>query len=127
MKKSIFKSVTAIALAILFAGFSSCSKKNSGDPSPSNGRNAKFTVTDTGVPASAYLSFVMVGLTNDLKDAAIWEVNGVVQNNEDSVSLGKNYFSGNTNTYVIETLKQLTTVSVGTQCLNLEDSPCKVS
>ncbi|MFA6246580.1 MAG: hypothetical protein WC615_06545 [Mucilaginibacter sp.] len=128
MKKSIFKNLIAVTIcAVLFAGFSSCSKKSSSDPTPSNGRNAKFTVTVTGAPASAYLSFVMVGLTNDPKDATVWKVNGVVQNNESSVSLSKNNFSGNTKTYVIESVKPLTTVSVGIQCLNVEDSPYKVS
>ncbi|MBD1386697.1 hypothetical protein IDJ75_15545 [Mucilaginibacter rigui] len=128
MKKSFFKNLIAFTIcAVLFAGFSSCSKKSSNDPTPSNGRNAKFTVTVTGAPASAYLSFVMVGLTNDPKDATVWKVNGVVQNNESSVSLSKNNFSGNTKTYIIESVKPLTAVSVGIQCLNVEDSPYKVS
>jgi hypothetical protein len=128
MKKSNFKNfTTAFICAVLLAGFSSCSKKNSGDPSPSNGRNAKFTVTVTGTPASAYISFVMVGLTSDPKEATVWKVNGVVQNNESSVSLGLNNFSGNTKTYVIESVKPLSTIGVGIQFLNVEDIPYKVS
>lgn len=128
MKKSIFKKLPiAIICAVLLAGFSSCSKKNSGDPSPSNGRNAKFTVTVTGAPASAYISFVMVGLTNNSSEATVWKVNGTVQNNENSVSLSKNNFSGNTKTYVIESIKPLSAISVGVQCLNVENSSYKVS
>jgi hypothetical protein len=127
MKKSIFKSfVTAIIFAGLLAGFSSCSK-SSGDPSPSNGRTAKFTVTVTGAPSSAYISFVMVGLTNNTSEATVWKVNGTVRNNENTVSLGKNDFSGNTKTYVIESIKPLSAISVGVQCLNVENSAYKVS
>lgn len=128
MKKSIFKNlITVIVCAVLFASFSSCSKKDSGDPSPSNGRTAKFTVTVTGAPASAYISFVMVGLTNDPKESTVWKVNGAVKNSENSVSLGLNDFSGNTRTYVIESIKPLSAISVGVQCLNAENSPYKIS
>ena len=128
MKKSIFKNLTTVIICVvLSAGFSSCSKKNSGDPSPTDGRTAKFTVTVTGAPSSAYISFVMVGLTSDPKEATVWKVNGAVQNNESSVSLGKNNFSGNTKTYVIESIKPLSAISVGVQCLNVENSSYKVS
>ncbi|MDR6942923.1 hypothetical protein [Mucilaginibacter pocheonensis] len=128
MKKSIFKNLIAFTIcAVLFASFSSCSKKSSGDPTPSNGRNAKFTVTVTGAPSSAFISFVMVGLTNDPKEGTVWKVNGVVQNSENSVSLGKNNFNGTTKTYVIESIKPLSAISVGVQCLNVENSPYKIS
>ena len=128
MKKSIFKNfITAITCAVLFTGFSSCSKKSSDDPSPSDGRTAKFTVTVTDAPTSAYISFVMVGLTNDPKEATVWKVNGVVQNNQNAVSLGKNEFSGSTKTYVIESVKPLQAITVGAQCLNVENLPYKIS
>jgi len=127
MKKSIFKKVTTGICVVLLTAFSSCSKDDNNDPSPSDGRNAKFTVTVTDAPASAYISFVIVGLTKDPKDATVWKVNGVVQNNQSAVSLGKNEFSGNTKTYVIESAKPLETISVGIQCLNVENVPYKVS
>lgn len=69
----------------------------------------------------------MVGLTNDPKEGTVWKVNGVVQNSENSVSLGKNNFSGTTKTYVIESIKPLSAISVGVQCLNVENSPYKIS
>ncbi|WP_345949181.1 hypothetical protein ABDD95_20255 [Mucilaginibacter sp. PAMB04274] len=121
MKKTVFKNlITAIACFMLLAGFSSCSKKDNDESSPSSpdGRTAKFTVTVTNAPESAYISFVMVGLTNNTTDATVWKVNGVVQNNEKTVSLGKNNFSGNTKTYVIESIKPLSNISVGVQCLS---------
>ena len=128
MEKSIFKNfIAAVTCAVLFTGFSSCSKKSNDDLSPSDGRTAKFTVTVTGAPASAYISFVMVGLTTDPKEATVWKVNGVVKNNESAVSLALNDFSGNTKTYVIESVKPLSTVSVGIQCLNVENSSYNVS
>lgn len=127
MKKSIFKNLATGICVVLLTAFSSCSKDDDDTPSPSDGRNAKFTVTVTDAPASAYISFAIVGLTGDPKESTVWKVNGVVQNNQNAVSLGKNEFSGTTKTYVIESVKPLQTVTVGTQCLNVEDLPYKVS
>lgn len=129
MKKINFKQLsTAIICVVLLAVFSSCGKKDNDDPTPSSdGRTAKFTVTVTGAPPSAYISFVMVGLTNNPSEATVWKVNGVVKNNESSVSLGEDDFSGNTKTYVIESVKPLNAISVGVQCLNVENSTYKVS
>jgi len=127
MKKSIFKKLTTGICVVLLLAFSSCSKGEGDDPSPSDGRNAKFTVTVSNAPGSAYISFVMVGLTKDPKEATVWKVNGVVQNNQNTVSLGRNEFSGNTKTYVIESVKPLQTISVGAQCVNVEDLPYQIS
>ncbi|MCX2584377.1 hypothetical protein [Pedobacter sp. MR22-3] len=128
MKKSIFKKLSICICAVLLTAFSSCSKNDGNDPSPSDGgHNAKFTVTVTDAPASAYISFAIVGLTGDPKESTVWKVNGVVQNNQNAVSLGRNEFSGNTKTYVIESVKPLQTITAGSQCLNVEDVPYKVS
>ncbi|MCC8407825.1 hypothetical protein LJ707_02720 [Mucilaginibacter sp. UR6-1] len=129
MKKSICKTVvTALSCIILFAGLSSCGKKDSDESTPASGdRTAKFTVTVTGAPESAYVSFVMVGLTNNPSESTVWKVNGTVQNNESAVSLGENNFSGNTKTYVIESIKPLSNISVGIQCLSPGNAAYKVS
>jgi len=127
MKKSIFKKLTTGICVVLLTAFSSCSKGEGDAPSPSGGRNAKFTVTVTNAPPSAYLSFVVVGLSRDPNEATVWKVNGVVQNNQNGVSLGKNEFSGNTKTYVIESVKPLQNISVGVQCINVEDLPYQIS
>jgi len=127
MKKSIFKNLATGICVVLLTTFSSCSKDDDNIPSPSDGRNAKFTVTVTDAPASAYISLVIVGLTKDPNEATVWKVNGVVQNNQNAVSLGKNEFSGTTKTYVIESVKPLQAITVGAQCINVEDLPYKIS
>ncbi|PWG81395.1 hypothetical protein [Pararcticibacter amylolyticus] len=129
MKKTILKSLVATITGVLFITcLSSCSKKGDDDPSPESGeRTAKFTVTVTGAPESAYVSFVVVGLTNTPSEATVWKVNGAVKNDESAVSLDANSFKGNTKTYVIESIKPLNAISVGIQCLNPESLPYKVS
>lgn len=129
MKKSISKKLfAAIAFVVFVSGLTSCGKKDSDNTTPTSGnRTAKFTVTVTGAPESAYVSFVMVGLTNNPSEATVWKVNGTVQNNQSTVSLGKNNFSGNTKTYVIESVKALSNISVGIQCLSPGNEPYKVS
>ncbi|MDT3405287.1 hypothetical protein [Mucilaginibacter terrae] len=129
MKKHLSKKlVAAIALVVLIAGLTSCGKKDSDDSTPASGdRTAKFTITVTGATESAYLSFVMVGLTNNPSESTVWKVNGEVQNNQSGVSLGKNNFSGSTKTYVIESIKPLSNISAGIQCLSPGNETYKVS
>lgn len=129
MKKTILKSFIAAVTGVLFITcLSSCSKKDDDDSSPeSGGRTAKFTVTVTGAPESAYVSFVVVGLTNNPSESTVWKVNGVEKNNESAVSLGQNNFKGDTKTYVIESIKPLTAISVGVQCLSPANLPYKIS
>ncbi|QXV63838.1 hypothetical protein INP83_12050 [Mucilaginibacter sp. 21P] len=129
MTKTVLKNLlVAVTLFGFISALTSCGKKDANENQPSNGgRTAKFTVTVTGAPESAYLSFVMVGLTNNPSDATVWKVNGTVQNNQSTVSLGKNNFSGNTSTYVIESVKPLTNISAGIQCLSPGNETYKVS
>lgn len=129
MKKTNLKNLLLVTTLVGFISvLAACSKKNSNENNPSNGgRTAKFTITVTGAPESAYLSFVTVGLTNNPSDATVWKVNGAIQNNQSTISLGKNNFSGSTNTYVIESIKPLTTISAGIQCLSPGDAAYKVS
>ncbi|MCD8741051.1 hypothetical protein LT679_10595 [Mucilaginibacter roseus] len=129
MKNSISRKLfAAIAIVVFIAGLTSCGKKDSDDNAPESGsRTAKFTITVTGAPESAYISFVMVGLTNNTSEATVWKVNGAVQNNQSAVSLGKNDFSGNTKTYVIESTKPLNAISAGIQCLSPGNEAYKVS
>lgn len=125
MKTSIFKKITFAFLSIIvFAGFLSCSKKSNDPVTPvTKGKTAKFTITVKGAPSSAYISFVMVGAAMDVSNSTVWKVNGVTQSNEQGVSLGLNQFSGNTQTYVVESVAPLQVISVGIQCL----SPANVS
>ncbi|MNT59669.1 hypothetical protein D3C72_1972010 [compost metagenome] len=52
------------------------------------------------------------------QSTTIWKINGVAQNNETGVSLGKNDFMGTTKTYVIESTRPLRLVTSGIQCIN---------
>ncbi|WP_158798233.1 hypothetical protein [Pedobacter sp. L105] len=130
MKTSFFKkkSVAIICIA-LFTILSSCSKKNDdgGTPQTTKGKNAKFTITVTGASQSSYVSFVMAGIGTDISNSTVWKINNLTQSNEQAVTLGQNDFSGNTKTYVIESVIPLQTISVGVQCLSPGDAPYTIS
>ncbi|MBK0382839.1 hypothetical protein I5M32_07685 [Pedobacter sp. SD-b] len=116
-------------IAILALGaitFSSCSKNNDA-PSNGDGKNVKFTFTVTGVnPAEIdNVSFIAVG-GNSTNDKTIWKVNGVTKNNEQDISLGEDDFTGSTKTYVVESIKPLTSAQISLQCINF-DAPYKIS
>lgn len=131
MKQTPFlrKISTAIICMTLLTGLSSCSKKNdnTGAPDTSKGKTAKFTVTVTGAPESAYVSFVVAGIGTEVSNTTVWKLNNVTQNNEQAVSLGRNNFTGSTQTYVIESVIPLQAISVGVQCLSPADVPYTIS
>jgi len=128
MKKSIFKGITSALMGIvLMAGLSACSKSHDDAAPANNGKTAKFTVSVNGASSSAYVSFVMVGIGTDINNSTVWKVNGVTQNNEKTVSLGLNNFTGSTQTYVIESVTPLQAISVGVQCLSTANAPYTIS
>jgi hypothetical protein len=130
MKKSMLKTISSafIGIAVL-ASLSSCGKHHDDDVTPpaSKGKTAKFTVSVAGAPSSAYVSFVMAGVATDVSNSTVWKVNGATQNNESAVSLGLNNFTGNTQTYVIESVTPLQAISVGVQCLSPANQPYTIS
>jgi len=131
MKKTSFpgKISAAIICIALLTSLSSCSKKNDdpGSPETPKGKNAKFTISVTGAPESAYISFVIAGSGSDLSKTTIWKTNNVTQNNEQVVSLGRNDFTGSTKTYIIESVIPLQAISVGVQCLSPANVPYTIS
>lgn len=111
------KNYTKLSLAlILGASFVfGCKKKD--DMGMGEGKTAKFTITVNGIENQDYASFVIVG--GDYQQTkSLWKVNGVVQTNEEAISLDKDDFTGGTKTYVIESTKPVTLATVGIQCLN---------
>ena len=128
MKKSILKKTSFfIFCTALFAVLSSCSKKHDDTGTPQTGKSAKFTISVTGAPESAYISFAIAGVAADVSNTTVWKVNNVTRNNEQAVGLGKNDFAGNTKTYVIESVLPLQAISVGIQCLSPANVPYTVS
>lgn len=90
---------------------------SSDDDLPSDGNSYKITVTANAVDDRDFVSFVVVGA--DLNQSnTIWKVNGEERTGETGVSFGKNEFTGATKTYVIESIKPLRLVSIGTQLIN---------
>jgi Ni,Fe-hydrogenase III small subunit len=130
MKTSILKKISATVICFaLLSGLSSCSKKKDDSVTlpTSKGKTAKFTVSVTGAPPSAYISFVMAGVATDISNSTVWKLNNVTQNNEMAVSLGQNNFTGNVQTYVIESVAPLQSISVGVQCLSPANVPYTIS
>lgn len=128
MKKGKLKKTGGVIGTFLLAAtmFASCGDKDN-TPTPGNptGKNAKITVTVSGVEANDYASFVIVG-GDYAHTKTVWKVNGVVQNNETAISLGHDNFTGSTKTYVIESTTPLQVVTVGIQCINF-DAPYTIS
>ena len=112
-RKLLWVLLPILTLSLVF----SCSSDDDEEIVEQNGKNYKFTVTANNVDEQDYLSFVFVG--SDLNNSnTIWKINGVTQDNETGVSLGKNDFIGGTKTYVIESTKPLRLVTAGIQCIN---------
>lgn len=116
--KKLRKLLIAFLPILCIAFVMSCSSDDDDDEMISQeGKNFKFTVTANNVGEQDYLSFVFVG--SDMQQSTtIWKINGVTQNNETGVSLGKNDFMGTTKTYVIESTRPLRLVTSGIQCIN---------
>ncbi|MCZ4243514.1 hypothetical protein [Pedobacter punctiformis] len=112
-----FSKLLSLSLILFVTLLFSC-KKDSNDSPGTTGKNVKFTITVNGVSgADDYASFVIVGA--DLKNTkTLWKVNGVTKNNETSVSLGEDDFTGSTKTYVVESVTPLDVVGTSIQCLN---------
>lgn len=128
MKTSILKGINSLLLGMaLMACLSACSKSHDNTPPVTNGKTAKFTVSVTGAPSSAYVSFALVGVGTDINNSTVWKLNGVTQANQSTVSLGLNNFTGNTQTYVIESVAPLQTISVGVQCLSPANATYTIS
>lgn len=104
--------------------FTGCSKKN--DPAPEEKRVAvKFTITATGVTDDDNITIHALAGNGDASQygAPVWKVNGVTQNNESSVFLKGNQFTGNTKTYVLETVKPFGITTISVECTNRGTAP----
>ncbi|MNK79684.1 hypothetical protein D3C87_993540 [compost metagenome] len=115
--KKLRKLLIAFLPILCLAFVMSCSSDDDEEMISQEGKNFKFTITANNVGEQDYLSFVFVG--SDMQQSTtIWKINGVAQNNETGVSLGKNDFMGTTKTYVIESTRPLRLVTSGIQCIN---------
>jgi len=127
--KSGLKKMALILCTIALGLFTSCSDDDGGNTTnPANGKNVKLTITVNGAADSDYLSFVAVGsAASNPSENTVWKVNGTTLTNEVAVSLGENEFTGNIQTYVIESVTPLSTVSVGMQFLTSPDRSYTIS
>lgn len=83
----------------------------------------KITITLNEVnPTDDFVSVTVVG-NNQSGNVTLplWRLNGSDQTNSLTVSLDKNDFSGNTKTYVIESIRPIQIFSAGFQIINYGD------
>ncbi|WDF67948.1 hypothetical protein PQ465_16800 [Sphingobacterium oryzagri] len=115
MSKSTFRNACLLLFTFLGITMMGCSSDD--DNLPTDGNTYKITVTASAVEERDFISFVVVGA--DLNQSnTVWKVNGEERTGETGVSFGKNEFTGTTKTYVIESIKPLRLVSIGTQLIN---------
>ena len=115
MKKIRFlisRTLMIIALIILF----SCSS----DDNSSSSSSYKITVTLNDVNTTDdFISIVVVGNNQSgVNNYPMWKLNGVNQENVQTISLGKNDFTGTTKTYVMETVNPIEILTSGVQIIN---------
>lgn len=122
---SLLKSITILA-SLLFIGllsFSCSSSDDNGNPSTPQipgleSKNVKLTITIDGALPEDYLSFIAVGSSaENPMNSTIWKVNGATKDNESAVSLNKDFFTGATKTYVVESVTPLSLAKVSMQFL----------
>lgn len=106
------KALTLLLVISLFA----CSK----DSDPAAGSTYKITVMLNEVNASNnYVSITTVGNNQSgVVTYPLWRLNGTDQANIQTLSLDKNDFTGNTKTYVMETVSRIQIFSAGVQIIN---------
>ena len=105
------KVIIICSLFILF----SCSES---DNDTSSGYKITITLNDVNA-TDDFVSVTVVG-NNQSGNVTLplWRLNGSDQTNSLTVSLDKNDFTGNTKTYVIETIKPIQIFSAGFQIIN---------
>lgn len=115
LKRKSFKTWTIACCCIAALSMMiSCSKSNT--PPRAQGETAQFTITITGATSQDAVSVALVGVAGN-QSKTIWKVNGVVQDNQTSLSLTEDQFTGNTQTYVIESTTPLQTIALDISCL----------
>lgn len=114
MKNSFCVLRKVIIICSLFILFS-CSES---DNDTSSGYKITITLNDVNA-TDDFVSVTVVG-NNQSGNVTLplWRLNGSDQTNSLTVSLDKNDFTGNTKTYVIETIKPIQIFSAGFQIIN---------
>ncbi len=114
-----FKSLllSTLVIASLISIFSCSSDDNSNS---NTGSSYKITVTLNDVNATDdFISIVAVGSNQSgVNNYPMWKLNGANQANVQTISLGKNDFTGTTKTYVMETVNPIGIFTSGVQIIN---------
>ena len=92
----------------------------SSDDNSSSGSSYKITITLNDVNATDdFISIVVVGSNQSgVNNYPMWKINGVNQENVQTISLGKSDFTGITKTYVMETVNPIEILTSGVQIIN---------
>lgn len=116
MKNSFNMLCKALAIFSLLV-LSSCSKSEAYSNSSSK---YKITITLNDVnETNDFVSLTVVGNNQSGNvNFPLWRLNGIDQPNSLTVSLNKNNFTGNTVTYIIETVNPIEIFSAGVQIIN---------
>jgi hypothetical protein len=128
MKKPKTKKIisTFLMLAIAGAVFSACSKDD--DPADAKA-NMKFTITVNGADSNDQIDFLVSAGNHDASQygSTVWKKNGSSEGNANTSSLGVGDFTGNTKTYVFETVKPFNFSSLHVAISNFDGAPISVS
>ncbi|AYZ14512.1 hypothetical protein EGY05_22445 [Chryseobacterium arthrosphaerae] len=120
-----------IISGLLIAGllgtvFTACSKDD--DPIDAKA-NVKFTITVNGADSNDQVDFIVQAGNHDASQYGnpVWKMNGAEQGTENTVEIDVNNFTGNTKTYVFETVKPFNFSSLHVAVSNFDGAPLSVS
>lgn len=117
---------TFMMSAIIGAVFTACSK----DDDPAEAKAVmKFTITVNGADSNDQADFIVSAGNHDASQygSPVWNMNGTTQGNLDDIQLEVSNFTGNTKTYVFESVKPFNFSSLHVALSNFDGAPISVS
>ncbi len=114
-----------LMVALSTAIFTACSK----DDDATAKANMKFTITVNGADSNDQIDFLVSAGNHDASQygSPVWKMNGATQGNEDDIALEVSNFTGNTKTYVFESVKPFDFSSLHVAVSNFDGAPISVS
>ncbi|WP_185289966.1 hypothetical protein [Chryseobacterium lactis] len=114
-----------LMVALSTAIFTACSK----DDDATAKANMKFTITVNGADSNDQVDFLVSAGNHDASQYGnpVWKMNGATQGNEDDIALEVGNFTGNTKTYVFESVKPFDFSSLHVAVSNFDGAPISVS
>lgn len=128
MKRPKTKKIISTFFILTIAGavFTACSKDD--DPADAKA-NMKFTITVNGADSNDQVDFLVSAGNHDASQygSPVWKKNGADQGNVNAIPLAIGDFTGNTKTYVFETVKPFNFSSLHVAVSNFDGAPISVS